>query len=87
MLAVFAFVAVVAEVAVEQLPSMVCVNVFWPTITWSPSRVTILVVSPEERDEMAPFASVVTVARENTVEGGRVTMAVDWTEPLGKVTP
>ena len=85
--AVFAFVAVVAEVAVEQLPSIVCVKVFCPVMVWFPSSVTRFVLSPEERYEMAPLASVWTVASVNVVDAGRVFIAVDWTEPLAKVTP
>ena len=86
-LAVFAFVAVMAEVALEHVPKMVCVKVFCPVMVWSPSRVTRFVLSPLERDEMAPLASVVMLARLNTEDGGRVFIAVDCTVALGKVTP
>jgi len=57
-------VAEAATVALEHVPKIVWVNVFWPVIVWAESVVTIFAgpaPDPLARDTIAPLASVVTV--------------------------
>ena len=86
-------VAEVAEVALvellanEHVPRIVELNVFWPEIVCAEEISTRAEVSPLAIEDIAPLASVLTVANGKAVDGGRATNAVVCTVPSPKWTP